>query len=318
MIGQTPSTSSESTVATETGSYRHLFTPHVRYPLLLAIDNDDNAPAAIELTAALGDRGAEPTVLRSVPLMNPVPGNPAEATFGFTQAALGTDFLQEQENIIGYIIRETLDGESPWPIKSVVGEPASTIVAEAEEHHAELLVMGVHFHGKFAQALGKNTASRVMTQASMPVIGVRPHTTQLPRRIMVATDFGKSSWEGAHIAANLVNPGGTIVIAYVSWPIAMVDESDEGAALVKSEGIQRVYERLADELKTGKPIQVELVTREGDAATELLGIAEQVDPDMIASASQRHRLLTRMFLGSVCRQLVREGRWSMLVTPPVG
>ncbi|HJP59586.1 MAG TPA: universal stress protein [Gemmatimonadaceae bacterium] len=317
MIRQTPSTSTQATLATEPGSYRDLFTPGTRYPLLLAIDNDDCAPAAIQITAALADRGAEPTVLRSIPLMN-AGGNAAETTFAFTGAALGTDFYQDQENIIGYIIRETLDGASPWPIKSVAGDPASTIIAEAEEARADLLVMGIHFHGKFAQALGKNTASRVMTQVSMPVFGVRPHVDQLPRRVMVATDFGKSSWEAAHIAANLVNPGGTIVIAHVSWRPPAVDETDEGAALVQSEGIQRVFERLADELKTGRSIEVKLEAREGDAGTELLAAAEQIEPDMIASASQRHRLVERMFLGSVSRTLLREGKWSMLITPPIG
>jgi nucleotide-binding universal stress UspA family protein len=316
MIRETPSTSTLA-VASEYARYRHLFAPQVPYPLLVAVNNDDNASAVIQLTAALADRGAEPTVLNTVQLLAPAAGrNAAETTFAFAQSALGSDVYQNQENIIRHIIRETL-GASAWPIKIVAGEPASAIASEAEELHADLLVMGIHDHGKFAEALGEHTAIRVMAKASMPVLGVRPQTMRLPQLVMVATDFGKSSWETAHIAANLVNPGGTIVIAHVSWSPPVVDETDEGAALVRTEGISRVFEHLADEIKTGRSIEVKLMAREGDPGTELLAAAEQINPDLIASASQRHRLLTRLLVGSVSRKLVLEGRWSTLITPPI-
>jgi nucleotide-binding universal stress UspA family protein len=298
-------------------SYRHLFEPDVSFKLLLALDNDDNAPAAIELTAALTHRGAKPTVLRTLELMAPVPGgNAADTTFLYAQAALGGELSQGQENIITHIIRETLGSAPPWPIKVVVGDPAATISYVAEEERAELLVMGIHHHGKLSQAIGENTATRVMSKASMPVLGVRKDTMTLPRLVMVATDFGNASWEAAHLAANLVDPQGTVVIVHVSLPVPLVEEGDEGAALVQREGIEHSFERLADEIKVGKSIDVKLVTREGDPATELLIAAEKINPDLIATASQRHRLLTRLLLGSVSRKLMRDGRWSMLIAPP--
>jgi nucleotide-binding universal stress UspA family protein len=297
-------------------SRRRLFVPGVPYKLLLAVDNDDNATAAIELTAALSHRGAKPTVLRTLELMTPVPGgNAADTTFLYAEASLGEDFDQQQENIVSYIIRETLGAACDWPIKSIVGEPASSIVYAAEQEEAELLVMGIHHHGKLAQALGENTATRVMSTASMPVLGVRHETTSLPRLVMVATDFGTASWEAAHIAANLVDPGGTIVIAHVALPLP-VSADDEGAALVQHVGIEHCFERLAAEIRVGKSIDVRLVTGEGEPGAALLAAAEQINPDLIAVASQRHRLLTRLLLGSVSRKLVRDGRWSMLVTPP--
>ncbi len=307
---------SPTSVATSS-SHRDLFVPGVAYKLLLAIDNDDNATAAIQFTAALAHRGAEPTVLRTLELMAPVPGaNAADTTILYAQAALGAEFYQQQENIISYIMRETLGSAPPWPVKSVVGDPPSTIIYEAEQEEADLVVMGIHHHGKLAQALGENTATRVMSKASMPVLGVRPDTLKLPRLLMVATDFGKASWEAAHLAANLVDPGGTIAVVHVALPTPVIEEGDEGAAMVQREGIERSFERLADEIKLGKSIEVRLVTREGDPGAELLAAAEQINPDMIAIASQRHRLITRLLLGSVSRKLVRDGRWSMLIAPP--
>lgn len=314
MITETTSTTSAPAKA---GVYRHLFVPNQAYKLLLAIDNDDNAPAAIKITAALQHRGAEPQVLRTLDLMTPVPGgNASDTVMLYSQAVLGAEFYDEQERIIRNTISRVLGTEPPWPVKSLVGDAASTILYEAEMDSAELLVMGIHHHGLFAQALGENTATRIMSRAPMPILGIRPDTEQLPRRVMVATDFGNASWEAAHLAANLVDPGGVVVLVHVVLPLPVVEEGDEGAALVEREGIEHAFLHLADDIKAGKSIRVETVTRTGDAGKELLAAADQINPDLIATATQRHRLITRIMLGSVSRKLVRDGRWSMVIAPP--
>jgi nucleotide-binding universal stress UspA family protein len=301
--------------ASERGRFRHLFVPNVAYRLFLAIENDDNAPAAIRVTDALARRGALPTVLRAIDLMPAVAGT-GDSMIVYTESVLGEEFYRTQEGIIVSTIRRLLGADRPWPVRAVVGEAASTIVSEAQSANAELLVMGIHHHGKFAQALGENTATRVMSHAGIPVIGVRPDTSVLPRRIMVATDFGDASVEAAHLAANLVNPGGAVILVHATLPVPIVVEGDEGAALVQREGIEHAFLNLSAEISEGREIHVETVTRTGDAATELLATAEQIAPDMIATASQRHSFLDRLILGSVSRKVVRDGYWSMLVTPP--
>lgn len=295
--------------------FRHLFVPNVAYKLFLAIEDDDNAPAAILVTDALARRGALPTVLRTVELMPAVNGT-GDSMIVYTEAMLGDEFFRGQEGIIVSTIRRVLEADRPWPVRVVVGEAASTIVSEAQAGNAEVLVMGIHHHGTFAQALGENTATRVMSHAGMPVIGVRPDTQKLPRRMMVATDFGDASIEAAHLAANLVNPGGTVILVHAALPTPIVVEGDEGAALVQRIGIEHAFLTLSAEISKGRKIHVETITRTGDAATELLAAAEQIAPDMIATASQRHGLLDRLILGSVSRKVVRDGHWSMLVTPP--
>jgi nucleotide-binding universal stress UspA family protein len=296
--------------------FRHLFEPNVEYNLLLAIDNDDNAPAAIRVTDALALRGALPTVLRTMELLTPVAGT-GDTMIMYAEAALGDEFYRGQESIIGSRIREVLGRDPRWPIKAVAGDASSTIVFEAREGKAELLVMGIHHHGGFGQALGENTATRVMSHVGIPVLGVRRDTKTLPNRIMVATDFGDASVEAAHLAASLVKPGGTVVLVHVALPTAIVLEGDEGAALIKREGIAHAFLNLSAEITYGRTIRVETVTRTGDAVTQILAAAEQIAPDMIAIASQRHTFVDRLMAGSVSRRIVRDGHWSMLVTPAV-
>ena len=293
---------------------RALFRPGTPFNLLLAIENDDNAPAAIRVTDALTARGAVPSVVRAAELMIPDPGTP-NSMMVYAEAALGEDFHEERRRSLLGLIAATTGKNPDWPIKSVVGTPARAIVDEVEAQSAELVVMGIHQHGRFWQALGENTATRVMARTTIPFLGVRPALSGLPRRIMVATDFGDASLEAAHLAANLADPGGCVILVHASIPMPIVEEGDEGAALVQREGIEHAFLHLSDEISRGKSIQVVTVSRSGDAGAQLLAAATQVAPDLIAIASQRHHLITRLILGSVTRKLVHEGSWPMLVTP---
>jgi nucleotide-binding universal stress UspA family protein len=297
--------------------FRQLFRSGTSFKLLLAIENDDNARTAIAVADALAARGGIPSVISAVELMVPVAGTPDSMVF-YTEALLDEEFHCNRRRSLEALIASATGKDQDWPITSVVGDPAHCIGEEAAAQHSELIVMGIHQHGAFEQALGENTATRVMGRASVPVLGVRPALSGLPRRIMVATDFGDASREAAHIAANLAEPGGCVILVHVSLPSPIVEEGDEGAALVQREGIEHAFLHLSDEISQGKSIRVETLNRAGDAGAQLVAAATLISPDLIAIASQRHHLITRLLLGSVTRKLTREGCWPMLVTPPAG
>ncbi len=306
----------ESRPAAAARGFRHLFRPGTSFQLLLAIENDDNARTAIRVADVLTARGATPSVISAAELMMPSSGpDSAESS---TEASLGEDFHYHRRRSLHALVAAATGRDQDWPITSVVGDAALCIANEAEARHSELIVMGIHQHGAFEQAIGENTATRVMGRASVPVLGVRPALSGLPRRIMVATDFGDASREAAHIAANLAEPGGCVILVHVRLESPILEEGDEGAALVQREGIEHAFLHLSEEISKGKSIRVETVGRIGDAAAQLMAAANLMSPDLVAIASQRHGLITRLLLGSVTRKLTREGRWPMLVTPPVG
>lgn len=309
-------TRAESGSAVAATGARRLFRSGSSFKLLLAVENDDNAQAAIRLTDALTARGAIPTVVSVAEIMMPAPDTPNSMVF-YAEAALGEDFHYQRRRSLQTLIAEATGSDQDWPITSVVGDAPVFIVDEAEAQNTELIVLGIHQHGAFEQAIGENTATRVMGRASVPVLGVRPGFPGLPRRIMVATDFGDASREAAHVAANLADPGGTVILVHAHIPSPVVEEGDEGAALVEREGIEHAFLHLAEEISAGKSIRVETVSRAGDPGKELMTAAHLIAPDLITIASQRHRFITRLLLGSVSRMLTREGAWPMLVTPPV-
>jgi nucleotide-binding universal stress UspA family protein len=311
----TTDTATRVDAAGAVGGLRDLFQPNRTFKLLLAIENDDNARAVIRVANALTARGALPTVVSATELMVPL-SNPSEAMLGFAGTALDESFHAHRRAALRDLITATTAATNEWPITSVVGDAALSILDEAESTQADLVVMGIHHHGNFEQAIGENTATQVMGKASVAVLGVRRGFDGLPKRIMVATDFGHASREAAHVAANLAEPGGVVVLVNVSLPSAIVEEGDEGPAFVEREGIEHAFGHLIEEISKDKSIRVETVSRQGDAATELLAAAAAISPDVIAIASQRHRFISRLLLGSVTRTLARDGSWPMLVTPP--
>ena len=308
---------SASRPAAVASGFRHLFRPGTSFKLLLAIENDDNARTAIRVAAALTARGATLSVVSAAEFVVPVPGT-TDSMASHTEAPLGEDFHYHRRRSLQALIAATTGGDQDWPIASVIGDAALCIAREAETQHSELIVMGIHQHGAFEQATGENTATRVMGRVLAPVLGVRPALSGLPRRIMVATDFGDASREAAHLAANLADPGGCVILVHVSLPSPIVEEGDEGAALVQREGIEHAFLHLAEEISKGKSIRVETVNRTGAAGAQLMAAANLISPDLIAIASQRHHLITSLMLGSVSRKLVREGCWPMLLAPPTG
>ena len=300
----------------EEAGFRRLFRSSAPFRVVLALEDDDNGRAVIRLAEALTTRGAVPRVVHAVKPIAPA-SEGLDSMFALAEAVIGDDFHEEQVRSFRALISLATGRNQQWSIQSVTGDPTRCILTEAAPGKTDLLLMGIHRHGRFEQAMGENTATRVMSHSAVPVLGVRPASSGLPRRIMVATDFGTASREAAHVAANLANPGGTVILVNVSLPSPVVDEGDEGAALVQHEGIEHAFLHLREEISAGKSIRVEILLRTGDAGTELLSAARALSHELVVMARQRHQLITRLLLGSVTSRVLREGEWPMLIIPPV-
>ena len=77
------------------------------------------------------------------------------------------------------------------------------------------------------------------------------------------------------------------------------------------------FEQLVRELAAPPSVRVECVVRHGLTARELLACAEESRSDLIAVGSLRHERLERWILGSVTTEVIRDGRCSVLVIPPL-
>ena len=308
--GRTP----RPAVAAPPTDFRHLATGQP-FKLLLAIENDNNALVAIQVADELTRRGAIPKVVNVTRSLRAPYGSSSAQSHADT--IFGEDFRSNRCRLLQDLISDAVGDGKNWPVESVIGDPATKILEAAASEDAELIVIGINHHGLVAQAMGQNTATRIMGRASVPVLGVRPGMPNKQKLIMVATDLGESSLQAAHIAMNLVEPRGRVVLVYVTPDSELADVAAEDPAPISAEEIDDACRRIAPDVRANKSIDVASLHRIGDPVEELLAAAESVGPDLIAIGSERVDRPSRLPLDSLTRALVLDGRWPMLVTPPL-
>jgi nucleotide-binding universal stress UspA family protein len=213
-------------------------------------------------------------------------------------------------------VREAAGDGAEWPIDLKVGAPASYIAYEATARDAGLVVTGLRAHSALDRILRGETTLQVMRHVDVPVLAVLPTLKKLPRRIVVAVDFSRSSLRAARVATRLLDDGGTLFLVYVQPRMDREREDAEGLAAVYAQGVAGAFARLRGELRLPTNATVETVLLEGDAIPELLAFSERCGADLVAVGSHRHSAIDRWVLGSVTSALVRAARWSVLATPP--
>jgi nucleotide-binding universal stress UspA family protein len=152
--------------------------------ILYATDLSESARHAFGYAASLADRyGAKIVILHVIEDFSP------SATFQLA-AMFGEDKWKEirkrQEKEVMETIRKRLETfcREAWPdtvardfgIVDVVvktGEPVNQIMEQAEQTGCDLIVMGTHGQGMFAEALMGSTARRVVHRSRKPVLVVR-------------------------------------------------------------------------------------------------------------------------------------------------
>jgi nucleotide-binding universal stress UspA family protein len=193
-------------------------------------------------------------------------------------------------------------------------DPAE-ILRIADDQKSELIVMGLRPHAFLDRVFRDEAALAVMRHASVPVLGVTPALTRLPRSIAVAVDFSRASIAAARVAMSLVEEGGSLLLAYVEPPMDRLTGS-EGFGVIYAQGVSAAFARLRQELRGSRNVSIETLVLNGRVAAELLSFAERADVDVLAVGSQRHSIAHRAFLGSVTTALARAATRSLLVVPP--
>ena len=204
-----------------------------------------------------------------------------------------------------------------WPVRTMLGTPAASIVQEARRLDAALVIVGLRRHHAIERAFQDETALAVMRHAACPVLGVSSNLSHLPRRIMVAMDFSDTSRLAARAACAMAGDHARVVLAYVSPPGTY--QPDEGARAIHDLGVEAGFTRtMADVAAPGLSLDKVVLYHETPRPTSemLLEEAENTQADLIATGSARHGRLDRFIMGGVSTELVRDGRRSVLVVPP--
>jgi len=290
--------------------------------VLLANDGSAGAAEAV----ALADTIAWPSdsVIRVVSVIEPVlmpisgPWDGGAALAPELDAAITANVHGTMREVVERL------GASGRSVEGKVlrGRAASAIIDDAREFRADLVIAGSRGHGTIASLLLGSVSSEVVDHASCPVLVARTSTLS---RVVFATDESPSGQ-----AAEAVLAGwpifGDLPIRVVSvadvihpWttgiaPTMYREALDAYAADLR--GAKQEHQRIATDAATrlqqgGREADSEM--RAGDAAGEIIAVAEQQGADLIVLGSRGRSGLTRLLLGSVARNVLSGSTASVLI-----
>jgi len=286
--------------------------------LLLATDGSPSAIAATRLAGALAERCNTRvqaiTVLDTRPA--PIPP-PLDLAIKVAGEAVGPGVHAEQERAILRGITDALGREVSWNVRMALGTPAVAIVHEAQRVDAALIVLGLRRHSRADRVLHDETTLSVIRTSPCPVLGVSEQLGDLPERTLAAMDFTAASLSAANAVRAITAADGRLTLAYV--PSLIGDALDDGEGTIHALGVEAGFERAQEQLARERLSIDHVVLHHplgGSVADALLEYAEGAGVGLIATGSGRPSRLDRWLLGSVSTDLVRDGRCSVLVSPP--
>jgi nucleotide-binding universal stress UspA family protein len=280
------------------------------FPVVVAVTGDAAAAAALCMTDVLArEHGAVPTVVRVVHDAFSM-GAGASATgamVGVPEAALDPAFRNRHLAALEAQVKEALGTLPPWRYDVEAGATVPAIVQRVRDLHAELVILGLPQHNFFRRAFVRDTVQGVIEQSRTAVLALRPELTHRPASILAAVDFGAASLRAAHMACQLVAPGGHVMLVYVHA------ERPHGANT--DVGVETALTALIDELSAHKAITVTSIIEHGNSIAGVKDVAMRMRPHVVALGTREHSQVDWFFGDSVSTEFVDERHWSLLVVP---
>jgi nucleotide-binding universal stress UspA family protein len=200
--------------------------------------------------------------------------------------------------------------------------PSDDVVRVAEEIGAGLIVVGSRGLGGMRRALMGSVSDSVVRHAHCPVLVVRGEPVSFPTKILVATDGSREAELAATSAADIargtgselhvvdVFPGSAYVHPYyeVHYP-----EAAERLRREAREERQEVLDEQVERIQKAGGNVAQTHIRTGEAAKEIVALAEEIGVGLIAMGSRGLGGIRRALMGGVSDSVVRHAHCSVLI-----
>lgn len=289
--------------------------------ILLATDGSSSSTVARDLVASLPwEPGTRITLISAYELPPPWLVEETMATaqlFAVGESALRSD---TEERLAAFAV--PLEGHG-WRIDRVaaLGRAGAAILAAAEEISADVIVLGSRGHGRIASMLLGSVSAEVADRAKCSVLVARHPRVS---RMLVTTDGSPCSSVIPQVLGEWQALGGTDALALSVTPVdslafaAMVKLYTLGDYPLETEQgeLRKAFKKHAHELAdqlSAVGIAATPDTREGDAAHEIIGYADEHSCDLVVTGSHCLHGLDRWILGSVARDVLVHTGASVLI-----
>jgi nucleotide-binding universal stress UspA family protein len=221
-------------------------------------------------------------------------------------------------------------GEIVYAVEPAWGEPASQLFVAANEHDAELIVMGAESRHGWARLLHPPVTSRVAAHAfGLPVVFVPAPPPDESRRqvpgiftVLAPTDLSASGNRAVPFAYAMVSArGGVVELCHVHErslpnPPTAYDRPEDTLGSAERARVESALRGLvpAEAARLGITTHVTVIDG-GKAAEAITQAAERLVVDAIVLGSHGRSGAIRSLLGSVSQAVVRQARHPVLVVP---
>src|ERR671910_3026831 len=205
----------------------------------------------------------------------------------------------------------------------IEGRVAPGIVGLAEEIGAGLVVVGSRGRGGIRRALMGSVSDSVVRHAHCPVLVVRDGESErdfLPGRILLAVDGSEEASTAARTAAELAERTDSELHVVHVGEVEPVFHPERRGYRARYEELQEEARRLLEE-QVGE-VEAAGITvsraylRMGRPDEEIVGLAEEIGADLIATGSRGMGGMRRALMGSASDSVVRHAHCPVLVVRP--
>lgn len=200
--------------------------------------------------------------------------------------------------------------------RMVEGKPAETILAVADEIHADMIVMGARGVGQLQEHVIGSVSHRVMTHASCPVFVVKTPIRHLQRMLIPIADEEDGQGVVDFLSKNPFRERPEVTVVHVVpfsepiWPVgAMIPEGFRKDMMSYGKKITNgVVEKLGPLGYTARGLAVM-----GSPASAIAQEASASECDLILMRSHARPGISRFLLGSVSHGVVHHTGCSVLI-----
>lgn len=280
--------------------------------IVVPLDGSALASRALPYARALATAETRIVLVRAVP----PPTSPP--------ASQGTDkAVGEAEAYLTKLAHHASEGQTQVLVVARAGDPATTILAEACRHDADLIVMASHRRSAPGRLVFGSVSDEVVRRADVPVLVVpgrgESWATSEVRRILVPLDGSERAETALAPAIELTESlNAALILLHVVEPAEYfrVTEYPAGSSYLLGfdgeRGPDDDLSELARQLQ--RPgLSVNALVEGGDPVTTILAVAEEERVDAIVMASHGRGGLARLALGSVTEGVARRSTAPVLV-----
>lgn len=285
-------------------------------PIVLATDGTKACDSAVETAASLGEIGQRD--VKVVTVLEPPPIVAGE--YGFI-GPVESIWLDRRGDLLSRVrnqIHDVLTHDPGWLVTIRAGLPAPAIADTAAMLDAALIVMGLGQHHLIDRALGSETAVHTLRSGCTPILAVPQVYEALPRRAIVAVDFGEAGLVAAQQALLLLPTLSDLFLVHVApqWDMRPREFTMWQAEYERDVG--PAFARIVNEIDVPSTVNVTTVTRHGKTTKELMAAATEYEADVIVVGSKGLGLLDRMLVGSTASGIIRGAQCAVFAMPLAG